>query len=183
MFEVLWLKTWILFLALNNIHILRVFGKSLTNNTPSSIMSNSPPIFASHFSTPPTPLTLVHQPPYPSWHTNCVTHTSSPTQKVKLSQLFKRIAKHLNLSLSLEEAFPFPITTVPLSIATSDEKSGSGKAPFWNYIIKESEAWHTIPLEDAAWFIAASLIRCLKPKKLNKNVFGHWSGPYSQIVL
>ena len=37
--------------------------------------------------------------------------------KVILFQLFQRIAKHLDISLSLEEAFPFPITAVPISIA------------------------------------------------------------------
>ena len=45
------------------------------------------------------------------------------------------------------------------------KQSGSAKTSFWNYIIKESEALHTIPPEDAAWFIDGMvLIRCLKPK-------------------
>ena len=35
------------------------------------------------------------------------------SQKVKLFQLFKRIAKDLDIFLSLEEAFPFPITVLP----------------------------------------------------------------------
>ena len=35
------------------------------------------------------------------------------SQKVKLFQLFKRIAKDLDIFLSLEEAFPFPITILP----------------------------------------------------------------------
>ena len=43
-------------------------------------------------------------------------------QKVIFFQLFKRNGKHLDIRLSLEEAFSFPITTVPLSIATSDGK-------------------------------------------------------------
>ena len=42
------------------------------------------------------------------------------SQKVKLFQLFKRIARHLDILLSLEEAFLFHITIVPLSIATPD---------------------------------------------------------------
>ena len=36
-------------------------------------------------------------------------------QKVILPKLFKRNGKHLDIRLSLEEAFSFPITTVPLS--------------------------------------------------------------------
>ena len=42
------------------------------------------------------------------------------SQKVKLFQLFKRIARHLDILLSLKEAFLFHITIVPLSIATPD---------------------------------------------------------------
>ena len=76
----------------------------------------------------------------------------------------------VDISLSLEEAFPYPITPVTLSITTLDGKlwqSGSGEASFWNCIIKESEALHTFPPEDAAWFIdSMALIRCLKPKNL-----------------
>ena len=40
---------------------------------------------------------------------------------------------NINISLNLEEAFPFSITTVPLSIAIPDKKlrqSGSGKTSF-----------------------------------------------------
>ena len=44
-------------------------------------------------------------------------------------------------SLSLEEAFPFPITTVLLSIATLDGKlRQSKKTYFLNDVIEESEA-------------------------------------------
>ena len=42
------------------------------------------------------------------------------SQKVKLFQFFMRIARHLDILLSLEEAFLFHITIVPLSIATPD---------------------------------------------------------------
>ena len=71
---------------------------------------------------------------------------------------------------SLEEAFHFL-----LSFATPDGNlrySGSGKVSFWNYIIEESEALYTIPPEDATWFIAASLIWCLKPKNLQSMYLG-----------
>ena len=58
------------------------------------------------------------------------------------------------------EAFPFPITTVPFSIATPDQEGHLS-------IIKELEALHTIQSEDAAWLIdSMALIRCLKPKNL-----------------
>ena len=57
-------------------------------------------------------------------------------------------------SLSLEEAFSFPITTVPLSIAFPGGKlRQSGKTSFRNHIIKQSEALHRIPPKDAIWFI------------------------------
>ena len=76
----------------------------------------------------------------------------------------------VDISLSLEEAFPYPVIPVTLSFTTSDGKlwkSGSREASFWNYIIKESEALHTFPPEDAAWFIdSMALLRCLKPKNL-----------------
>ena len=42
------------------------------------------------------------------------------SQKLKLFQLLKRTAKHLDKSLSLEEAYPFPITTASLPVATPD---------------------------------------------------------------
>ena len=35
-------ETWILFSALNNVHFLRVFGKSLRNNAAPTILSSSP---------------------------------------------------------------------------------------------------------------------------------------------
>ena len=40
--EYIWSETWILFLALNNIHFQRVLGKSLRNNAPPTILSNAP---------------------------------------------------------------------------------------------------------------------------------------------
>ena len=40
-------------------------------------------------------------------------------------------------------------------------------------MIKKSEALHTIPPEDATWFIdGIALIRCLKPKNLKRIGFG-----------
>ena len=78
---------------------------------------------------------------------------------------------NVDISLSLEEAFPYPLIPVTLSFTTPDGKlwqSGSREASFWNYIIKESEVLHTFPPEDAVWFIdsMALIIRCLKPKNL-----------------
>ena len=58
------------------------------------------------------------------------------------------------------------------------------KVFFRNYIIKESDALDTIPLEGDVWFIdGMALISCLKPKKLIQNGFRHWSGSYPLIVL
>ena len=55
-------------------------------------------------------------------------------------------------------------------MATPDGKLRQGKKktmPFRNYIIRKSEALHTIPPEYAAWFFDnMALIICLKPKHL-----------------
>ena len=55
-------------------------------------------------------------------------------------------------------------------MATPDGKLRQGKKktnPFGNYIIRKSEALHTIPPEYAAWvFDNMALIICLKPKHL-----------------
>ena len=68
--------TWNLssFSSFEQFHFLRVFGKSLRNNAPPTILSHHPGISSSiinatHFSTLPTTPTLAHQPPYPRWHT------------------------------------------------------------------------------------------------------------------
>ena len=55
--------------------------------------------------------------------------------------------------------------TVPLSIASTDEKLRHSEKPsFRKYIIKESELLNTIPPEDAARFIdGMALISCLIP--------------------
>ena len=47
--------------------------------------------------------------------------------------------------------------------------SGSVNTSFWNYIVKESEAFHTTPPKNAALFIdGMALMKCLKPKKFMK---------------
>ena len=66
--------------VLNNIHFLRVFGKSLRNNAPSTMLSSSPPWYfhqyhkrfslqyathAMHAGTPTTLTTLAHHPGHP----------------------------------------------------------------------------------------------------------------------
>ena len=74
----IWPETWIFFLALNNIHFLWVFRKSLRNIVPPTILSSTL-VFAV---ISPTLLTLVptlaHHPPYPRWRTTHVSHASTP---------------------------------------------------------------------------------------------------------
>ena len=77
--ECIWSETWILFLALNNVYFLRVFGKSLRNNAPPTILSSSPPTFPR---ISPTLFTLVR---HPRWHINHLTHTGTPTTLPTLS--------------------------------------------------------------------------------------------------
>ena len=54
---------------------MRDFRKSLKTNVPPTVLSTHHPgissniTSASHFSTPPTPTTLAHQPLYSRWHT------------------------------------------------------------------------------------------------------------------
>ena len=71
-------ETWILFLALNNIHFLRVLEKSFRNNAPPMILSNPPSwcfpniTNGTPFSRPPMPPTLAHRSLYPFWRTTHV---------------------------------------------------------------------------------------------------------------
>ena len=80
MFEVYELKPEFFFLTLNNIHFLRVFGKSLRNNAPPRILSSSPTIFphATHASTIITLPMPARQPRHPRQRANHVTHVSMP---------------------------------------------------------------------------------------------------------
>ena len=70
----LWPETWILFLALNYIHFVPLFGKSLRDNAPPTILYSSTPIF------PPISPTLFGN---IVWHTcyhiNDLTHTVTQT--------------------------------------------------------------------------------------------------------
>ena len=67
----LWLITLIIFLFLNNIHFLRILGKSLRNNEPPTILSSkSPWLFLQYhqhysLSTPHTLLTMAHHSHHP----------------------------------------------------------------------------------------------------------------------
>ena len=76
--ECIWPETWILFLALNNIHFLRVLEKSFRNNAPPMILSNPPSwcfpniTNGTPFSRPPMPPTLAHRSLYPFWRTTHV---------------------------------------------------------------------------------------------------------------
>ena len=73
-------------------------------------------------------------------------------------------------AVSLKDPFRFPITLVPLPIASPDSKlRQSEKASFRNYLIKEADAkQNEIPV-NASWFIdGLAVIRSLKPKKTYK---------------
>ena len=94
--------------------------------------------------------------------------------KIKLFQLFKSIAKYLDLSLTypwtLRKLFhlllPLYLYQWQLLMESWDSQ-GKKKTSFRNYIIRKSEALHTIPPEYAAWFFDnMALIICLKPKHL-----------------
>ena len=65
-------ETWILFLALNNIHFLLVFGKSLRNNAPPMILSNTPPWYFQQYHQRYS-LWCVARASTPCWHSACVT--------------------------------------------------------------------------------------------------------------
>ena len=73
-------------------------------------------------------------------------------------------------SVSMEEAFQHPITTVPLALATTE--SGlrqSDKASFRNLIIKESNSITEIAPKRCAWFVdGMAVIRTLKPRQTYK---------------
>ena len=105
MFEVyIWPETGIFFPALNNIHFLRVFGKSLRNNAPPTILSSSPPWYFlqchQHYSlsTLPTPPMLAHQPPYPRWHTTHIIHIrTSSWKQISLRHFLKSTSKILKI--------------------------------------------------------------------------------------
>ena len=68
-------ETWILFLALNNIHFLRVLGNSLEiMHHPQYCLKHHPGIFsnitnATHFRKPSMPPMLAHCSLYPYWRT------------------------------------------------------------------------------------------------------------------
>lgn len=67
---------------------------------------------------------------------------------------------------SLEEAFSFPITTVPLSIPTPDSTlTQSHQASFRNYLINKSKAVSSSFPLDGRWIIdGMAIFRCVKPK-------------------
>ena len=68
---------------------------------------------------------------------------------------------------SLEEAFSFPITTLPLGLATPDRDLWqSDKASFRNHLINESKAASSIiPLKARYIIDGMALFRTVKPKE------------------
>ncbi len=73
-------------------------------------------------------------------------------------------------SVSMEEAFNFPITSVPLSIDTTEYSlRQSDKSQFRNLLIKKSESTTDVAPKRCAWFIdGMAAIRSLKAKTTYK---------------
>ena len=69
--------------------------------------------------------------------------------------------------VSKSEAFQYPITSIPLALATPEgELRQSDKASFRNFLISYSDARRTASPMNTAWFIdGLSAIRSLKPKE------------------
>ena len=74
---------------------------------------------------------------------------------------------------SIEEAFAFPITTIPLSLTTPDGALRQGdKAVLRNFMIKESNSLVKTPPENGRWIIdGMALFRSMKPKETYKAWF------------
>ena len=70
-------------------------------------------------------------------------------------------------SVSLEDAFQYPITTVPLAVATPDAKlRQSCKASLRNYLMSESDSSSENVPDNCSWFIdGLAAIRSLRPAK------------------
>ena len=73
-------------------------------------------------------------------------------------------------SLSMDEAFKYPITTVPLSLATIEfSLRQSDKATFRNLLLEESQCVAEVPPKNCAWFVdGMAIVRSLKPKTTYK---------------
>ena len=67
---------------------------------------------------------------------------------------------------TLEEAFDYPLTSVPLSIAeTTTDLRSSDKAGFRNHILKESDAVSTVHPIGAKWIVdGMAIVRSAKPE-------------------
>ena len=107
--ECIWPETWIVFLALKNIHFLRVLGKSLRNNAPSTILPNTPswyflqyhqryspqyPTHTTHVNTPPTLSTLAHHPRQPCWYVTLARRPRNPRWHVTHAGTSPTLARH-----------------------------------------------------------------------------------------
>ena len=70
-------------------------------------------------------------------------------------------------SVSLQEAFKFPITSVPLAVATTEATlRQSDKASLRNYLINECNSISEDPPKNCSWFIdGLAAVRSLQPKK------------------
>ncbi len=78
-------------------------------------------------------------------------------------------------AVSIEEAFQFPITTLPLALATPEgQLRQSDKAVLRNYLVQESNALTTECPTDAIWLIdGMATFRSVKPKATYAEWFIH----------
>ena len=76
----------------------------------------------------------------------------------------------LSKSVSLEEAFKYPVTSLPLSIATGEvELRQSGKSILINYLIDESQSALCVSPTNCRWIIdGMASMRTLKAKETYK---------------
>lgn len=70
-------------------------------------------------------------------------------------------------SISSQEAFQYPITTVPLAVATTDSTlRQSDKASLRNFLINECNSVSEVPPKNGSWFIDGLAAVCsLQPKR------------------
>ena len=67
-------------------------------------------------------------------------------------------------TLSRLETHSYPLTSVPLALASSDGDLRQGlKAALRNYLISKSNALSSVPAQKAKWLVdSTSVIRCMQ---------------------
>ena len=96
--------------------------------------------------------------------------TKVPKMVTVLKQDRQAFGSLLSKSVSLEEAFEYPVTSLPLSIANGDvELRQSGKSILRNYLIDESQSVVNVSPKNCRWTIdGMAAMRTLKAKETYK---------------